>query len=1277
MQRFFTLFLFSLLSFPSFSQQTAPDWTLSDIDGNTHHLYDVLDQGKSVVIDFSATWCPPCWSYHNTGILESIYDDFGPNGTDEVMVYFIEGDDDTNTSCLYGPSGCIGGTQGNWVAGHDHPFIDLTSSETWLLGAYNVSAFPTLFAVSPNKKRYNVGQISYNSWEDWLIESFQMSATADITHVTCLGGTGEIALTPIKGYGSISYRWNTGQTGPVLTNASPGFYTCEMTDSHGHEVEVGPFEILADGNVDFWIAVDYQIDPSCPEEDDGSIQIISNEFDVDYSWSNGDQGSLISGLPAGTYTVSATDQSSNCTKVLEVSLFDPESIDVDVDITNAACEGNEGIIEVDADGGVGEFEYSLNGEAWTDENIFSGLSAGSYTIEVIDENHCVVEQEYEVNGPQVITAISYTEDTLTCNLDSALVVSNGSSIGQDVTYTWMDTLGNIVATGDSVYLYLEDQYLLQVLDTISLCVDVDTLELAGLFNMPSFVIAEPSLLTCIETEITLVAESDNEEGTESYLWTDENGTNLGTTLDVTIDNPGIYTLQITNDLSGCVTEQSVTVEEDASIPQIEIGTPMTLNCSISSVLLEGNSLSNGEEIYEWTTENGIIIGDTDKLNAEAGGPGTYLLTVFNVISGCTSSAMVTVEANEDTPVVSLSNSNILDCNNDKTTLTAEGDAGYLYKWQDENGNELSTNNSFEIDLPGIYVCEVTNPDNNCTSVQSIEVIQDINAPSLTVDGETLLCGGSIATLCAVVDAGVNYQWEIEGEIVYDQCIDISANTEVKIIAFSLNGCSSEWTDQVIFDTSLENLSISGDTELCDGEIAEWCLNEDFDGDIKWLDKEGNVISTMPCTEFSTSGEFVLEATSDLGCSTQFEANVTVFAIPDVEIEESFSVDCNNLEVALDVYDLVIDNIAEINWTTNNGSIVDDSDSFGPIVNAAGTYDALFITGDGCEGSFSILVDEFFNYAESKFQSNADFGTVSFTDESVGSPFGWTWDFGNGEFTNEQNPTVSYEESGLYTVCLTVQNECGEDVTCEDIDVFVPGPLVVTASQINIDCNNASNGEAALQIDGGVSPYAISWSGPNGFTSMDQMISSLMPGIYQYTVQDELENMVEGTVEITQPEELFIQGVDIIDDLDGAALGSIDIEPNGGVSPYDYLWSNGETSQDIGGLTEGDYTVMITDANNCEFEQTFSVGNEISSSNVDQLELDILAMPNPANEFIQLTIAEQGDYSVDIYSSQGALMYSNNISSTITVDVTDWAAGIFIIKISDEEQRYKTVDFVKI
>lgn len=120
----------------------APNFTITDIDGNDHELYDYLGMGYTVVLDLSATWCGPCWNYHNTGALQTLHEQHGVENGGNVVVIFIEGDPQTTTEDLMGTGQ---DTWGNWVAGKDY----VISEDAFVANLYEISGFPTVFTICP------------------------------------------------------------------------------------------------------------------------------------------------------------------------------------------------------------------------------------------------------------------------------------------------------------------------------------------------------------------------------------------------------------------------------------------------------------------------------------------------------------------------------------------------------------------------------------------------------------------------------------------------------------------------------------------------------------------------------------------------------------------------------------------------------------------------------------------------------------------------------------------------------------------------------------------------------------------------------------------------------------------------------------------------------------------------------------------------------------------------------------------------------------------------
>jgi hypothetical protein len=130
----------------------APDFTATDIDGVEWNLYELLDAGTTVIIDFYATWCGPCWSYRATGALDDVWEELGPDGTGEVMIFTMESDDTTTAEDLAGTGSA---TTGDWITGTPFPMFDDCGN---IFDLYENTYYPTIYTICPNHILTESGQ---------------------------------------------------------------------------------------------------------------------------------------------------------------------------------------------------------------------------------------------------------------------------------------------------------------------------------------------------------------------------------------------------------------------------------------------------------------------------------------------------------------------------------------------------------------------------------------------------------------------------------------------------------------------------------------------------------------------------------------------------------------------------------------------------------------------------------------------------------------------------------------------------------------------------------------------------------------------------------------------------------------------------------------------------------------------------------------------------------------------------------------------------------------
>ncbi|MFM9986846.1 MAG: redoxin domain-containing protein [Flavobacteriales bacterium] len=251
MRQIFSLFFIAIaFSQSAFSQLTtgsiAPDFTLTDTEGNTHTLYDYLNQGKTVYIDFWAAHCPSCWAYHNQGHIQNLYLQHGPVGStsQDVVVFGIEVDSNNGLNEFNGISGI---TQGNWLEGISYPVIN--PEGTLLSDIYqqwHVDYYPLIYSICPDGIITLQGQETtsslYTSVEsceatsiNTNVENVEVKITYSNQNIYLTGIEGEMQLDIVDIAGRVlqTETVNSFKSTIVLNSFQRGIYFCRLTPIHG------------------------------------------------------------------------------------------------------------------------------------------------------------------------------------------------------------------------------------------------------------------------------------------------------------------------------------------------------------------------------------------------------------------------------------------------------------------------------------------------------------------------------------------------------------------------------------------------------------------------------------------------------------------------------------------------------------------------------------------------------------------------------------------------------------------------------------------------------------------------------------------------------------------------------------------------------------------------------------------------------------------------------------------------------------------------------------
>jgi len=210
------------------------------------------------------------------------------------------------------------------------------------------------------------------------------------------------------------------------------------------------------------------------------------------------------------------------------------------------------------------------------------------------------------------------------------------------------------------------------------------------------------------------------------------------------------------------------------------------------------------------------------------------------------------------------------------------------------------------------------------------------------------------------------------------------------------------------------------------------------------------------------------------------------------------------------------------------------------------------------------------------------GTATIVAMGGNAPYTYLW-----SPSGATNATATGLAAGTHSVLVT--DSTGNTIT-ESFTITEPGAILTTVSQqSDVLCNGGNNGTATITVTGGTAPFTYTWS--NGTVTTNATVSNLMAGNYTVQVTDANGCTATAPVSLTigQPSALVLTTTGTTNiSCYGLNDGSISIAVTGGVAPYAYLWSNGQSGSSINNLGKGTYAVTVTDANNCTQTQSFTI-----------------------------------------------------------------------------------------
>jgi gliding motility-associated-like protein len=1034
-----------------------------------------------------------------------------------------------------------------------------------------------------------------------VVEPPALSASLDsIINISCNGfNDGSIYITVTGGVLPYMYSW----TGPDpysdedITGLKPGSYSLEVTDANGCKFNLGPVLITEPALLS--AAADSVTDISCFGSSDGTVYVTVTGGTLPYIYAWTGPGGFnsgaedITGLDKGDYILNVTD-ANGCIASLPAQIVDePDSISVTVDPTSILtldCFGDaNGRIDITPAGGTGTYAYSWSGPGGYSSSVqdITGLIAGDYNLLITDMNGC--SRNYSplatITEPEELQ-ISLTKTDITCYNDNNGTITVTASGG---IRPYEYSRNGITYDPDSIFTGLNPvTYTIYVRDNNG-CIISDTI----------------SLYQPVELRII----SDSRDDSQNLCFGDSNAvisiTAIGGNppLEYSIDSAytwspnslftdlpaGIYHVFV-RDQKGCMEKGSnLMVGHPAEIKIISYVQVDITSCYSNpegQIAIEANG---GVTPLTYTIDGGSpnLTGLFNNINA-----GYHLLEITDKNS-CNKDTTVFIDSPPEIIIDTVYLEHITNCYGDNTgviDLAASGGTGDLEFSLD--GGIFGTTGSFINLLGGSHII-TTRDDNNC----EIDTIVFINQPDSIGTSSAVVvpvtCSGDNDGSILVAGSGgtVPYSYTLNPGSVSNSTgifTGLSAGSYT-VTVDDANGCPSYTTPDLIvveplplIVDSTESLNISC-YGIGDGQISIYAsggftpYQYSIDDGVTF-----NTVSTQSGLPPATYYIFIKDSA---GCMIPGDT-IVLSQPPEIII---------NTETVTDVFTCFGDSTGSVNVSASggSGSLLYSIDGLNWQVTGTfpdlpgGDYQVSVMDTIGCSVKSNILTvnqpDEIIAVITIVNSFNGEPGSIHISASGGTGTLEYSVNGSAGPYQPDTAFTGLWP--GDHQVAVRDENGClyEETVTLNAIP-----PLEIDVSYNSILCHGDLTGSIHLvSVNGtGVVEYSIDDSST---FQTDGIYENLPAGQYIIFVRDEDRRIFKDTVKIIQPDTILITA-DIIPATCNRNTydGSINLSVSGGTPGYTFLWSTDSVTEDLMDLEAGFYSITITDAYNCIYQDIYEV-----------------------------------------------------------------------------------------